>query len=81
MSVQHTAVVGAGTMGNGIAHVFALHGYDVTLIDLDESLLDDARTTIESNLSRQVNKDVSDAVPHRPGPDHGGVLYGHAIGK
>jgi 3-hydroxybutyryl-CoA dehydrogenase len=58
MSVQHTAVVGAGTMGNGIAHVFALHGYDVTLIDLDESLLDDARTTIESNLSRQVNKDM-----------------------
>ena len=58
MSVQHTAVVGAGTMGNGIAHVFALHGYDVTLIDLDESLLDDARTTIESNLSRQVKKDM-----------------------
>ena len=58
MSVQHTAVVGAGTMGNGIAHVFALHGYDVTLIDLDESLLDDARTTIESNLSRQVGKNV-----------------------
>jgi 3-hydroxybutyryl-CoA dehydrogenase len=58
MSVQNTAVVGAGTMGNGIAHVFALHGYDVTLIDLDESLLEDARTTIESNLSRQVNKDA-----------------------
>jgi len=58
MSVQTTAVVGAGTMGNGIAHVFALHGYDVTLIDLDEDLLDDARATIESNLSRQVNKDV-----------------------
>jgi 3-hydroxybutyryl-CoA dehydrogenase len=58
MSVQNTAVVGAGTMGNGIAHVFALHGYDVTLIDLDESLLENARTTIESNLSRQVNKDA-----------------------
>ena len=58
MSVQTTAVVGAGTMGNGIAHVFALHGYDVTLIDLDESLLDEARATIESNLSRQVNKDA-----------------------
>jgi len=58
MSVQTTAVVGAGTMGNGIAHVFALHGYDVSLIDLDEDLLDDARATIESNLSRQVNKDV-----------------------
>ena len=51
-------VVGGGTMGNGIAHVFALHGYDVTLIDLDEDLLDNARDTIESNLSRQVNKDV-----------------------
>jgi 3-hydroxybutyryl-CoA dehydrogenase len=58
MSVQTTAVVGAGTMGNGIAHVFALHGYDVTLIDLDEALLDEARTTIERNLSRQVNKEA-----------------------
>jgi 3-hydroxybutyryl-CoA dehydrogenase len=45
-------------MGNGIAHVFALHGYDVTLIDLDESLLDEARETIESNLARQADKDV-----------------------
>jgi len=61
MSVQHTAVVGAGTMGNGIAHVFALHGYHVTLIDLDEDLLGDARETIEDNLSRQVNKDVISA--------------------
>ena len=58
MSVQHTAVVGAGTMGNGIAHVFALHGYHVALIDLDEELLEDARTTIERNPSRQVDKDV-----------------------
>ena len=58
MSVQHTAVVGAGTMGNGIAHVFALHGYHVALIDLDEELLEDARTTIERNLSRQVDKDA-----------------------
>jgi len=61
MSVQHTAVVGAGTMGNGIAHVFSLHGYHVTLIDLDEDLLGDARQTIEDNLSRQVNKDVISA--------------------
>lgn len=45
-------------MGNGIAHVFALHGYDVTLIDLDEALLADARDTIESNLSRQVDKEA-----------------------
>ena len=58
MSVHTTAVVGAGTMGNGIAHVFSLHGYDTTLIDLDASLLDDAQSTIESNLSRQVDNDV-----------------------
>lgn len=58
MSTQHTAVVGAGTMGNGIAHVFALHEYEVTLIDLDESLLENAHNTIENNLSRQVEKDV-----------------------
>ena len=58
MSVQTTAVVGAGTMGNGIAHVFALPGYNVTLIDLDEDLLDSAQSTIESNLTRQVEKDV-----------------------
>lgn len=56
MTVQHMAVVGAGTMGSGIAHVFALHGYDVTLIDLDEALLEEAQATIESNLSRQVEK-------------------------
>jgi 3-hydroxybutyryl-CoA dehydrogenase len=45
-------------MGNGIAHVFALHGYDVTLVDVDETVLDEARSTIEGNLSRQVKKDV-----------------------
>jgi 3-hydroxybutyryl-CoA dehydrogenase len=48
-------------MGNGIAHVFALHGYDVTLIDLNESLLREARSTIEGNLSRQVDKDAISA--------------------
>ena len=58
MTVQTVAIVGAGTMGNGIAHVFALHGYETTLIDLDESLLDEARGTIEQNLTRQVEKDA-----------------------
>jgi 3-hydroxybutyryl-CoA dehydrogenase len=57
MPIEQTAVVGAGTMGNGIAHVFALHGHDVTLIDVDAGLLDDATSTIASNLDRQVNKD------------------------
>jgi 3-hydroxybutyryl-CoA dehydrogenase len=58
MSLHHTAVVGAGTMGNGIAHVLALHGYDVTLIDVDADRLDAAVALIGQNLDRQVNKDV-----------------------
>ncbi|HKL88105.1 MAG TPA: 3-hydroxyacyl-CoA dehydrogenase NAD-binding domain-containing protein, partial [Salinibacter sp.] len=61
MSIEQTAVVGAGTMGNGIAHVFALHGYDVTLIDVDADLLDQATTTIGENLERQVNKEKIEA--------------------
>lgn len=44
-------------MGNGIAHVFALHGYDVTLIDVNADLLEAAVQTIDENLSRQVRKD------------------------
>ncbi len=44
-------------MGNGIAHVCAQHGHDVTLIDLDEALLDRARATIDKNLARQVKKE------------------------
>ncbi|MGH7553612.1 MAG: 3-hydroxybutyryl-CoA dehydrogenase [Longimicrobiales bacterium] len=55
------AVVGAGTMGNGIAHVFAQHGYAVTLIDVDRKILDRAIRTIEGNLERQVKKGGLDA--------------------
>jgi len=58
MTIQRTAVVGAGTMGNGIAHVLALHGREVTLIDVDDERLGDAVATIESNLDRQVGKDA-----------------------
>jgi 3-hydroxybutyryl-CoA dehydrogenase len=50
------AVVGAGTMGNGIAHVFAQHGHDVTLIDVADAPLQAARATIAGNLARQVKK-------------------------
>jgi len=57
MSIQQTAVVGAGTMGNGIAHVLAMSGYKVILIDLNADLLDEAIGTIASNLERQVQKD------------------------
>jgi 3-hydroxybutyryl-CoA dehydrogenase len=58
MSIRNIAIIGAGTMGNGIAHVFAQHEHPVTLIDIDESRLDAARATIEKNLGRQVNKDL-----------------------
>ena len=50
------AVVGAGTMGNGIAHVFAQHGHPVTLIDVDRAPLDRALQTIRGNMDRQVKK-------------------------
>jgi 3-hydroxybutyryl-CoA dehydrogenase len=49
-------VVGAGTMGNGIAHVFAQHGWDVALIDTAPNALEKATATIRANLERQVKK-------------------------
>jgi 3-hydroxybutyryl-CoA dehydrogenase len=55
------AVVGAGTMGNGIAHVFAQHGHEVTLIDVARAPLDRALDTIAANLERQVKKGSIDA--------------------
>ena len=57
MRFENVAVIGAGTMGNGIAHVFALHGRDVTLIDADPTALDRGMGTIERNLDRQVRKE------------------------
>ncbi len=50
------AVIGAGQMGNGIAHVCAVAGHDVTLIDVNQGALDKAKATIEKNLDRQVKK-------------------------
>ncbi|MDQ3673529.1 MAG: 3-hydroxybutyryl-CoA dehydrogenase [Gemmatimonadota bacterium] len=50
------AVVGAGQMGNGIAHVFAQSGYPVTMIDISQDALDKGRSTIEKNLDRQVKR-------------------------
>jgi 3-hydroxybutyryl-CoA dehydrogenase len=54
--MKRIAVLGAGTMGNGIAHAFAQHGHDVVLIDVDEPQLERARKTIAANLERQVRK-------------------------
>jgi 3-hydroxybutyryl-CoA dehydrogenase len=54
--VKRAAVVGAGTMGNGIAHVFAQHGWHVSLIDSAAPALEKATATIRGNLERQVKK-------------------------
>ncbi|MBS1950264.1 MAG: 3-hydroxybutyryl-CoA dehydrogenase [Cytophagales bacterium] len=54
--MNNIAVIGSGTMGNGIAHVFAQYGYKVSLIDISEDALKKALATIEKNLSRQVEK-------------------------
>lgn len=50
------AVIGSGTMGNGIAHLFAQHGHDVALVDVSEAALKKALVTITANLERQVKK-------------------------
>ena len=54
---MNVTVIGAGTMGNGIAHVFAQSGHAVTLVDLDQTRLDAALGTIDKNLGRQVAKE------------------------
>jgi len=55
--MNNIAVIGAGTMGNGIAHVFAQSGYQVSLIDLSEEALERALRTITKNLDRQLAKE------------------------
>ncbi|NJM24654.1 MAG: 3-hydroxybutyryl-CoA dehydrogenase [Bacteroidia bacterium] len=54
--MKSVAVIGSGTMGNGIAHVFAQYGYHVTLIDVSAEALKKGLSTIEKNLDRQVSK-------------------------
>ncbi|HEY3430077.1 MAG TPA: 3-hydroxybutyryl-CoA dehydrogenase [Cyclobacteriaceae bacterium] len=56
--MKNIAVIGSGTMGNGIAHVFAQYGYSVALIDIAEEPLKKALATIEKNLDRQVSKQL-----------------------
>jgi 3-hydroxybutyryl-CoA dehydrogenase len=54
--MENIAVIGSGTMGNGIAHVFAQTGFKVSLIDISEEALKKAIATIDKNLSRQIEK-------------------------
>ncbi len=56
-SMKNVAVIGAGTMGNGIAHTFAQFGYNVSLIDVAQASLDKGMATITKNLDRMVAKE------------------------
>ncbi len=58
MNIQNISVIGSGTMGNGIAHVFALYGYKVTLIDIKAEFLERSIKTITGNLERQLKKEA-----------------------
>ncbi|HEX9163350.1 MAG TPA: 3-hydroxybutyryl-CoA dehydrogenase [Thermoanaerobaculia bacterium] len=54
--MKHIVVIGSGTMGNGIAHTAAAAGFDVTLVDVEQGILDRALSTIAANLQRGVDK-------------------------
>ncbi|MGE5352033.1 MAG: 3-hydroxybutyryl-CoA dehydrogenase [Acidobacteriota bacterium] len=56
MAIEKVSVVGSGTMGNGIAHVFALKGFDVSLIDVKDEFVKRGIDTISRNMERQVSK-------------------------
>ncbi len=58
MNIHNISIIGSGTMGNGIAHVFALYGYKVTLIDIKEEFLERSIKTITGNLERQLKKET-----------------------
>jgi 3-hydroxybutyryl-CoA dehydrogenase len=57
MEIKKIAVVGGGTMGNGIAHVFSMNGFEVNLVEMKEELADKALATISKNLDRQIKKE------------------------
>jgi len=56
VNIKTVTVIGAGTMGNGIAHVFAQHGYNVVLTDIKQEFIDRGLGTISANLDRQIKK-------------------------
>lgn len=61
MDIKKVAVIGGGTMGNGICHVFAMNGIPVNLVEMNQELADKALSTIEKNLERMVKKEKIDA--------------------
>lgn len=60
MEIKKISVIGAGTMGNGIAHVFAQNGFSVNLVDIKKEYVEKAVQTISKNLDRQVKKEIID---------------------
>ncbi len=61
MDIKKVAVIGGGTMGNGISHVFAMNGIPVNLVEMNQELADEALATIDKNLERMVKKEKIDA--------------------
>ncbi len=76
--MSRIAVIGSGTMGNGIAHVFAQHGHEVALIDVNQAALDKAVGTIQGNLDRQVKKGT--IAPEAPAEILGRITTGTELG-
>ena len=71
MEIINVGVIGAGTMGNGIAHVLAKYGHTVLLVDIEQRFLDRGLETIRKNLEREVGKEkitaeVRDAADRQP---------------
>lgn len=64
-TIKKITVIGAGTMGNGIAHVFAMKGFDVTLVDISKDALERALDIIAKNLTRMVKKEKITAQDHK----------------
>jgi 3-hydroxybutyryl-CoA dehydrogenase len=58
MNIKNVSIIGGGTMGNGIAHLFAMKGFNVNLIEVSEQLLLNALASITQNLDRQIKKDL-----------------------
>ena len=56
--MKKISVIGSGTMGNGIAHCFAQYGFNVNLVDISIKNLDQAKTTIDRNLDRMIQKKI-----------------------
>lgn len=64
--MNNITVIGSGTMGNGIAHIFAQYGFDVSLVDIKQEALDQGISSISKNLDRQINKGlITEAQKHQ----------------